>query len=288
MLFECVPNISEGRRADVIDACVLAATNAGAKLLHQTSDPIHNRTVLTLAGDYRSVRDAGVALAGTAGALIDMRTHRGVHPRIGALDVLPFIPLREATMVEAVALARDCGERIWKQFRIPSFLYGEAAATADRRDLAAVRTGQFEGLQRRFERPEWRPDFGDPRAHDTAGAIAIGAREVLIAFNVELATDDRAVATRIARTIRARDGGLRTLRALGLQRSEAIVQVSLNIADFHATPLYRVVEIIRRLAAEDGVSIVRSELVGCLPAAAVHEAARYYLGLPESEKERSA
>ncbi|MBV8726475.1 MAG: glutamate formimidoyltransferase [Candidatus Eremiobacteraeota bacterium] len=281
MLFESVPNISEGRRRDVIEACVHAVADAGARVLHKTSDPIHNRSVLTLVGDYRSIRDAGVALAGAASALIDMRAHHGVHPRIGALDVLPFVPLNEATMAEAVALARDCAQRIWKQYRIPSFLYGEAATVPSRRDLSAIRTGQFEGLERRFERPEWHPDFGDPQAHDTAGAIAIGAREVLIAFNVELATDDRSVATRIAREIRARDGGLRTLRALGLQRSETVVQVSLNVADYRATPLYRVVELIRTLAAEDGVSILRSELIGCLPAAAVHDTARYYLGLSE-------
>jgi len=280
-LFECVPNISEGRRHGVIDACVQAVTSAGAKLLHRTSDSVHNRSVLTIAGDYRSVRDAGVALAGAAVRLIDMRSHRGVHPRIGALDVLPIIPLRDTSMAEAVALARDCGERIWDQFRIPSFLYGHAASTPERRDLSAVRTGQFEGLERRFERPEWQPDFGDPRAHDTAGAIAIGARDILIAFNVELATADRSIATRIAKVIRARDGGLRTLRALGLQRSRSIVQVSLNVSDYRATPLYRIVELIRALAAEDGVSIVRSELIGCIPAAALAETARYYLGLSE-------
>jgi len=280
-LFECVPNISEGRRHGVIDACVQAVTSAGAKLLHRTSDSVHNRSVLTIAGDYRSVRDAGVALAGAAVRLIDMRSHRGVHPRIGALDVLPIIPLRDTSMAEAVALARDCGERIWDQFRIPSFLYAYAASTPARRDLSAVRTGQFEGLQRRFERPEWQPDFGDPRAHDTAGAIAIGARDILIAFNVELATADRSIATRIAKVIRARDGGLRTLRALGLQRSRSIVQVSLNVSDYRATPLYRIVELIRALAAEDGVSIVRSELIGCIPAAALAETARYYLGLSE-------
>ncbi len=287
VLFESVPNISEGRRSEVIDACIAAVADAGARVLHRTSDPVHNRSVLTIVGDYRSVRDAGVALAGTASTLIDMRTHRGVHPRIGALDVLPFVPLRDAPMSEAVALARDCAERIWKQFRIPSFLYGEAAATPARRDLSAVRTGQFEGLQRRFERPEWRPDFGDPQAHDTAGAIAIGAREILVAFNVELATADRSVAARIAKVIRARDGGLRTLRALGFQRSDpstssGVVQVSLNLTDYRATPLYRVVELIRALAAEDGVSIARSELIGCVPAAAVHETACYYLGLSQT------
>ncbi|MBV8689526.1 MAG: glutamate formimidoyltransferase [Candidatus Eremiobacteraeota bacterium] len=286
-LFECVPNISEGRRRDVIDACARTVSECGAKVLHRTSDPVHNRSVLTLAGNYQAVRDAGVALAGVASSLIDMRTHRGVHPRIGALDVLPFIPLRETPMSEAVQLARDCGERIWQQFRIPSFLYGEAASAPSRRDLAAVRTGQFEGLERRFERPEWQPDFGDPRAHDTAGAIAIGARELLIAFNVELATADRSVATRIAKLIRARDGGLRTLRALGLQRSETIVQVSLNVSNYRATPLYRIVELIRRLAAEEGVAIVRSELIGCLPAGAVHETALYYLGLSNERKGRS-
>jgi glutamate formiminotransferase / 5-formyltetrahydrofolate cyclo-ligase len=293
-LFECVPNISEGRRQDVIDACVRAVEEAGARVLHRTSDPVHNRSVLTIAGDYRSVKGASVALAGVASALIDLRSHRGVHPRIGALDVLPFVPLKEASMSEAVALARDCGAEIWRRFGIPSFLYGDAAGTPLRRNLAAVRAGQFEGLGRRFERPEWRPDFGDPKAHDTAGAIAIGARDVLIAFNVELATGDRSLAHRIARTIRARDGGLRTLRALGLRRSDpstlrqaqrrpssgqAIVQVSLNVTDYCATPLYRIVELIRTLAAEDGVSVARSELVGCLPAAAVRETAAYYLGV---------
>lgn len=278
-LFESVPNISEGRRAEVIDACITAVEQAGARVLHRTSDPVHNRSVLTMVGDYRALRDAGVALAGVASALIDLRSHRGVHPRIGALDVLPFVPLRDASMSEAVVLARDCGALIWERFAIPSFLYGEAASTPLRRNLAAVRTGQFEGLQRRFERPEWRPDFGDPRAHDTAGAIAIGARQVLIAFNVELASGDRRVANRIARTIRERDGGLGTLKALGLRRSESTVQVSLNVTDYLATPLYRIVESIRTLAIEEGVLIARSELVGCLPAAAVRDTAAYYLGV---------
>jgi len=285
-LFESVPNISEGRRPEVIDACAGAVQRAGARVLHRTSDPVHNRSVLTIVGDDRQMKDAAVALAGTASALIDLRSHRGVHPRIGALDVLPFVPLKQAAMADAVSLARECGKLIWERYGIPCFLYGEAASTPLRRNLAAVRSGQFEGLERRFERPEWRPDFGDPRAHDTAGAIAIGARGPLIAWNVELATGDRSIANRIARTIRARDGGLRTLKALGLRLSDSAVQVSLNVTDHRATPLYRIVELIRAFATEDGVSIMRSELVGCLPAGAIHEAAAYYLGLePERMQE---
>ncbi|MBV9271282.1 MAG: glutamate formimidoyltransferase, partial [Candidatus Eremiobacteraeota bacterium] len=247
------------------------------------SDPVHNRSVLTIAGSYNELLEATLALAQTALERIDLRAHAGVHPRIGALDVLPFVPLNGATMSQAVKLARETATAIWERYRVPSFLYGEAASTPLRRNLAVVREGQFEGLDTRFERPEWRPDFGDIAKHATAGAIAIGARPLLIAFNVELDTSDLAVAKRIARTIRERDGGLRTLKALGLRLSDEVVQVSLNVTDFHATPLYRVVETIRRLAAEEGVGILRSELIGCLPAAAVEDAAYYYLGAAPQE-----
>lgn len=279
-LFETVPNISEGRDAAVIDACVRAVESHGAHLLHRTSDAVHNRSVLTVTGTYEQLRDGAVALAGAASEHIDLRTHRGVHPRIGALDVLPFVPLRGADMARAVELARETAAQIWERHRIPSFLYGEAAATPLRRNLARVRSGGFEGLDVRFERPEWRPDYGEPRSHSTAGAIAIGARAILVAFNVELRSPDLELAKRIARTVRESSGGLKTLKALGLRLSESVVQVSLNVTEYAATPLYRVVELIRMLAAQDGVEILRTELIGCLPLAAVQTTCEYYLGLP--------
>lgn len=277
-LFEAVPNISEGRDRTTIDACVFAAEAAGVRVLHRTSDPIHNRSVLTIAGSYEKVREAGVALAGVAVERIDLTRHRGVHPRIGALDVLPFIPLAGASMDDAARLAREAAAEIWKRFAIPSFLYGEAAARPGRVQLADVRRGEFEGLDARFISPDQRPDYGDVAKHARAGAIAIGAREILIAFNVELKTGDVAVATRIAKRLRGSDGGLRGLKALGLQLDDGRVQVSLNITDYRATPLYRVVELIRTLAAREKVAAGPSELIGCLPMEAVTESAAFYLG----------
>lgn len=283
-LFESVPNISEGRDLALIDACIVAVESAGARVLHRTSDPVHNRSVLTIAGEYAAIRDAALALAQVTVERIDLRSHSGVHPRIGALDVLPFIPLRDAAMEQAVALARETAALIWERLRVPSFLYGEAAATPLRRNLANVRQGQFEGLDTRFELPAWRPDFGDVAKHASAGAVAVGARDILIAFNVELATEDLGIAKAIARQLRERDGGLRTLKALGLRLAPDLVQVSLNVTDYRATPLYRVVELIRDLAAQAGVTVVRSELIGCLPYDAVEASARYYLGLSQVEK----
>jgi glutamate formiminotransferase len=274
---ECVPNISEGRDLATVAACAAAVEAAGAHVVHQTSDPVHNRSVLTTVGTYESLRDAAVALAAVSVERIDLRTHRGVHPRIGALDVLPFIPLRGATMDDAVALARETAAAIWQRLRVPSFLYGEAASTPLRRNLAAVREGEFEGLDARFDLPEWSPDFGEISKHASAGAIAVGAREVLIAFNVELATGDLALAKRIAKQLRERDGGLRTLKALGLRLSDDLVQISLNVTNYRATPLYRIVETIRAMARQAGTQVVRSELIGCLPFAAVEDSARYYL-----------
>jgi glutamate formiminotransferase len=277
-LFEIVPNLSEGRDATTIDAAVAAAETGGARVVHRTSDAVHHRSVLTIVGSENQVLAAAVALAGIAVERIDLRAHRGVHPRIGALDVLPFVPLRDATMAQAVELARKAAGDIWRQHRVPSFFYGEAATVPHRRQLADVRRGQYEELDVRFEGGD-RPDTGDIARHAGAGAIAIGARPVLIAFNVDLATGDLDVAIAIARQIRERDGGMRTLRALGLRLSPGRVQVSLNLTDYHATPLYRVVETIRILAAERGTAIANSELIGCLPLDAVEDAARFYLGV---------
>jgi glutamate formiminotransferase / 5-formyltetrahydrofolate cyclo-ligase len=275
-LFEIVPNLSEGRDATTIDAAVDAVRATGAHVLHRSSDPVHHRSVLTIAGSDTQVLDAAVAVAGVAIERIDLRTHTGVHPRIGALDVLPFVPLRGATLAGAVALAHEAGARIWERYRVPSFFYGAAARHPGRELLADVRAGEFEGLDLRFERLP--PDVGEIPKHDRAGAIAVGARAVLVAFNVELETGDLALAKAIARSLRESSGGLRTLRALGLRLSGGVVQVSLNVTDVEATPLYRIVESIARLAAKSGVAIRRSELIGLIPRGAVEASARYYLG----------
>jgi glutamate formiminotransferase len=278
-VFEIVPNLSEGRSSETIDAAVRAVNEAGASVLHRTSDAVHNRTVLTIAGNGEQVLAASVALAGVAVERIDLRGHNGVHPRIGALDVLPFVPLEGATLREAADLAHAAGARLWERYRLPSFFYGAAARDPKRMLLSDVRKGEFEGLDARLADPAWHPDAGDPRKHPSAGAVCIGARPVLIAFNVELTTGDVRLARAIATELRERDGGLRTLRALGFAISNERVQVSLNVTDYEATPLPRLVELIEHLAEKHGVAIASSELVGCLPRAAVEDAARYYLGV---------
>jgi glutamate formiminotransferase len=279
--FEIVPNLSEGRDLTIVDRAAEAAKHAGASVLHRTSDAVHHRSVLTIAGTAEQVRDAAVAIAEIARDAIDLREHRGVHPRIGALDVLPFVPLDGASLDRAVELSRETANIIWDRLGIPSFFYGAAAQRAERSLLADVRAGEFEGLVARFEDPAWRPDVGDIARHASAGAIAIGARPILIAFNVELATGDLSIAREIARRLRERDGGLRTLRALGLRLSDTRVQVSLNVTQYDATPLHRIVELIRHLAGAHGVTVASTELIGCLPRAAVESSARYYLGIPD-------
>ncbi len=267
-LFEIVPNLSEGRDSAAIDAACAAVEATGARLLDRSSDRVHHRSVLTVVGDAEQVLDAAVALAGVALERIDLRRHSGVHPRIGALDVLPFVPLAGAGLPDAAALAHRAGAEIWRRHGIPSFYYGAAAKRSERSLLPEIRANAG-----------WAPDEGGPARHATAGAIAIGARDVLIAFNVELASADLAAAAAIARAVRERDGGLRSLRALGLPRGADRVQVSLNVTDYAATPLYRVVELIRRLAAQRGIELLRCELIGCVPRAAVETAAAYYLGV---------
>jgi glutamate formiminotransferase len=278
-LFEIVPNLSEGRDPSFLDAAAAAVAPSGARVLHRTSDADHHRSVLTVAGSGDQVLAAGTALAGLAVERIDLRGHRGLHPRIGALDVLPFVPLAGASLEEAVALAHRAGAAIWQRYRVPSFYYGAAARHEARRALPAVRRGEFEGLENRFADPGWAPDEGDVAKHESAGAIAIGARDVLIAFNVELESGDLAAARAIARAVRERDGGLRGLRALAFPLKDGRVQVSLNVTDAASTPLYRVVELIRNLAAERGIALARSELVGCVPREAVQATAAYYLGV---------
>ncbi|HEY3674795.1 MAG TPA: glutamate formimidoyltransferase [Candidatus Tumulicola sp.] len=278
-LFEIVPNFSEGRDpAFLIDAAETIA-GSGARLLHSTSDAAHHRSVLTIAGEGDAVVRAAVSLAGFAAERIDLRAHHGVHPRIGALDVLPFVPLRDASIADAARLAQRAGDEIWERWRIPAFYYGEVARDASRRLLPAVRRAGFEGLDARFEDPRWQPDTGDVAKHETAGAIAIGARDVLIAFNVELDSDDERAAREIARSLRERDGGPNGLRALAFRMNDGRMQVSFNVTDVRSLALYRIVELVRRLAGRHGITIAGSELIGCVPLVAVKQTASYYLGV---------
>jgi glutamate formiminotransferase len=281
-LFECIPNVSDGGDAATIDACAAALAGAGATLADRSSDPDHDRSVFTCFGGRRELIEASVALARVTTERIDLRRRRGAHPRIGALDVLPFVPIANASLADAAALAREAAEAIWSACGVPALLYGAAAARPERRLLADVRRGEFEGLAGRAAAGE-RPDVGSVLFHPSAGAVAAGAREVLVAFNVVLASEDLGLARRIARALRERDGGLRTLRVLGLSLSGGRVQVSCNLTDVAATPLHRVVALVRELAARAGVAVEGTELIGLVPRAALLATAETELGLGPGE-----
>jgi glutamate formiminotransferase len=274
-LFEIVPNISEGRDAAMVDAAIAAMVAAGVRVVHRTSDPVHHRSVITAAGSASQVVAAAVALAGITAERIDLRAHRGEHPRIGALDVLPVVPLEGATLDDAVTVAHRAAARIWHELGIPSLLYGAAASAPHRANLADVRRGEFEGLAERARDARWAFDYGDA-PHPSAGAIAIGARPFLIAFNVELNSADLGLARAIARALRERNGGLRTVRALGVRLAPDVVQVSFNLTDVDAVPLYRVRELVRLAAARHGVTLRRSELIGLAPRRAIVRTASAY------------
>ena len=279
-LFECVPNISEGRRADVIASIgQMAASTPGVTLIDTQSDTSHNRSVYTLVGTGDAVVEAALRLAGGALEHIDLRTHKGEHPRMGAVDVIPFIPLDGAAMEDAVLLARRCAQGLWERFRIPSYFYENAATRPERRDLSAVRKGQFEGMLSAIKEPDRRPDVGEAELHPSAGATAVGARDFLIAFNVNLATPDIKLAERIAVAVRQRSGGLVGIKALGFTLPDNAVQVSMNVVNVAAIPLYRVTELIRAEAAAAGVNVRNCELVGLAPLSAILASASYYLHL---------
>ena len=280
-IIEAVPNISEGRRTDVLDAAADAVHQVtGVSLLDLSSDPSHNRAVLTLVGDGPALIQGLLALYDVAIEAIDLRQHRGEHPRIGAVDVVPFVPLGETSMGDCVELAGTLGRAVATRYRIPVYLYGDAATHDDRRALEHVRRGQFENLQAQMNSRGRPPDFGPASPHPTAGASAIGARRTLIAFNVNLDTDDLDVARRIARAVRERDGGLPCVKALGMRLEHlGLVQVSMNLTDHTRTPLYRLFARVEREAARHGVGIVESELVGLMPAAALITTATHTLRL---------
>ncbi len=269
-LIECVPNVSEGRRVEVIDALRRAIADSGVRLLDQSSDPSHNRSVYTFAGEPAAVRDAAQRLFAAAISSIDLRAHEGVHPRIGAVDVVPFVPLADATMDECVALAKDVGRMVAETFGVPVFLYEEAAASDERRNLADIRRGGLNDLAHRMKSPEWRPDFGPAQPHPSAGATAIGARRILIAYNVNLATNRLSVAKRIAAAIRESSGGLPFVKAMGVELDHrGIVQVSMNLTNYKETSMTAAFDAIAREASADGVRILESEIVGLVPADAL-------------------
>jgi glutamate formiminotransferase len=287
MLIECVPNFSEGRDLSKVNALeAVIAQVSGSVILDRTSDADHNRSVITFAGDGEAVVESAVRAAELAAKLIDLNRHSGVHPRLGALDVLPFVPLEGATLERCVELAHRAGQRIWEELGIPVYFYQAAAKRPDRIQLEQVRRGEFEGVRAALVTDESRrPDLGGPALHPTAGAVIVGARKILIAYNIDLATPDLEVAKEIAKRIRASNGGLPGVKALGLAlTSRGQVQVSMNLTDFEQTPVHVVYDEVSRLAKMRGVEIARSELIGLLPRKAVDLAFGHYLKLPDFKR----
>ena len=285
-IIECVPNISTADADLVQEAAGVVRSVPGVTLLNTSSDASHNRTVITFVGDPAGVVEAAVQLAKFAARCIDLTKHKGEHPRMGAIDVVPFIPIREVTMEECVALSKRAAERIWQEACIPVFLYEASASAPHRENLASVRKGQFEGMAQKVLEPQWEPDFGGRTIHPTAGVVAVGARAPLIAFNINLSTADVAVADKIARVIRQSGGGLTCVKAMGVFLKEKnCAQVSINMTNYCLTPLYRVVEFVRFEAARYGVTVVGSEIVGLVPMRALIDSAEYYLGIENFDPE---
>jgi glutamate formiminotransferase/formiminotetrahydrofolate cyclodeaminase len=281
-IVECVPNFSEGRRAEVIDQIVAAIKSVpGVFLLDRESDPDHNRSVITFAGLPERVVEAAVRAAAKATELIDLNQHRGEHPRMGATDVIPFVPILGVTMEDCIQLARECGQRLWRELGIPVYLYERAATRPERENLANLRKGQFEGIRDEIATsPDRWPDFGEPRVHPTAGITAVGARPPLIAYNINLGTNNIDIANKIARAVRHQSGGLRYVKALGFElKDRGIVQVSMNMVNYEGTPLFRAFEMVKREAERYGVAVLGSEIVGLVPQAALNAVADFYLQL---------
>ncbi len=280
---ECVPNFSEGRRPEIIEAIVAPFRGRrGCALLDYRADPDHNRLVVSLAGTPGPIQEALLEATKAAVAHIDLNRHQGAHPRIGAVDVIPFVPLRHISMEECVTLAREFGRRYWQETGIPVYFYEEAALRPERSHLEVIRRGQYEGLKKEIENPERHPDVGEPRLHPTAGATVIGARKFLVAFNVNLGTTDVRIAKEIAKTIRASSGGLGHVKGIGLALEErGLVQVSLNVTDCEKNTLYRITELIRMEAKRWGVPVVETEIYGMVPAAALLDSAAYYLQIKD-------
>lgn len=282
-IIECVPNISEGRRADVVTRIVDAVRRVhGARLLDYSSDASHNRSVITMAGAAAPLQTAVLALFESALANIDLRVHTGEHPRLGAVDVIPFVPIKGVTMGECVALAKDTARSVADRFNVPVYLYEEASANPLRRNLEDIRRGEFEGLAAKMASDGWVPDYGPRTPHPTAGASVIGARMPLIAYNINLATDRLDVAKKIAAAIRFSSGGFRYVKAMGVTLADrGIVQVSINLTNYEKTPMLRVFEAVKREAERHGVAVLESEIVGLVPSAALLNVAQSVLQLSQ-------
>ena len=280
-IIECVPNFSEGRDLKKIDKIVAPfRARAGVKLLDYSNDEDHNRLVVTLVGEPEALRDAVIEAIGVAVKLIDLNHHKGQHPRMGAVDVAPFIPIKNTTMEEAIALSKEVAEKVATLYNLPVFLYEKSASAPHRENLAVVRKGEFEGMAEKIKLPEWAPDFGPAERHPTAGTVAIGARMPLVAYNINLNTPSLEIAHDIAKKIRFIGGGLRYCKAMGVELTDrGITQVSINMTDYTKTALYRAFELVRIEARRYGVSIVGSEIIGLVPMEALIDTASYYLGL---------
>jgi len=280
-VIECVPNISEGRRGDVIDGIAEALRQVpGLAVLDVQSDAAHNRSVFTLAGDAEALTLGVPLLFERSLAAIDLRTHKGEHPRMGAVDVVPFIPIEGVTMKECVELAKTIAADVAQRFSLPLFLYEEASSNPARKNLEDIRRGEFEGLAAKMSQTGWAPDFGPAQPHPSGGASVIGARMPLIAYNINLNTNRVDVAKKIATAIRMSSGGLRFVKAMGIPLEDrGIVQVSMNLTNYEKTPIFRVFDLVKREAERYGVSVLESEIVGLVPSAALQQCAEYYLQL---------
>ena len=280
-IIESIPNVSEGRRPEIIHRLAQAIqATPGVRLLDHSADASHNRSVFTLAGDAAAVKAAILALYGVALEAIDLRHHRGEHPRLGAVDVVPFVPIEDVSMSECVTLARDVAAAVADRFGVPIFLYEEASSNPARKNLEDIRRGEFEGLAAKMASAGWAPDFGPAAPHPSAGASVIGARMPLIAYNINLDTDRVDVAKKIAAAIRHSSGGLRYVKAMGIKLDDRnLAQVSMNLTNYEKTPIFRVFEMVKREAERYGVTILESEVVGLVPSAALVRAAEFYLQL---------
>ena len=280
-ILECVPNFSEGRDLDVIEKIVDPFRDIdGVKLLDFQTDEDHNRSVVTAVGEPKPLKNAVVESMGIAIELIDMRKHTGQHPRMGAIDVVPFIPVKNITVNEAIEVSKAVADQVADAYRLPIFLYEQSAVKPERRNLATIRKGQFEGMAEKIKEPNWMPDYGPAEIHPTAGVTAVGARMPLVAYNVNLDTRDIEIANQIAKRVRYISGGLRFCKGIGIElKDRGIVQVSLNMTDYTRTALYRVFELIKVEAQRWGVNVIGSEVIGLVPMQALIDCAEYYLGI---------
>ncbi|MDQ3421504.1 MAG: glutamate formimidoyltransferase [Acidobacteriota bacterium] len=278
-IIESIPNVSEGRRPEIIRRLAEAITRTpGVRLLDSTADASHNRSVFTIVGDAPSLKAATLALFEVAVEAIDLRTHKGEHPRLGAVDVVPFVPIEGATTEDCVALAKDVSATVAERFALPVFLYEDASKNPARKNLEDIRRGEFEGLAAKMATPGWTPDFGPAQPHESAGASIIGARMPLIAYNINLNSDRLDVAKKIAAAVRHSSGGMRFVKAMGVMLEDRkIAQVSMNLTNYQKTPVFRVFEMVKREAERYGVTILESEIVGLVPSAALLASAEYYL-----------